>query len=90
MLGTFVDVICYICIDAGPVYCLSCLCLHLLHPLVGSVQVSEGTVEEFLENADMATLEEEASLYGQLVSATPEVSGYPWDLLPTIKPTPNG
>ena len=34
-------------IDAGPIDCLSYLCLHFLHPLVCSVEVSKGTVEEF-------------------------------------------
>ena len=35
----------YICINAWPVNCLSCLCLHLIYPLVGSVQVSKGAVK---------------------------------------------
>ena len=83
-----VDVICYICIDAGPVYYLSCLCLHFLHPLVGSLQVSNGAVEEFQGNADTASLEEEASLYRQHVPGAPEVSGDPQDLLSVIWPSP--
>ena len=35
-------------------------------------------VKEFWGNADAATLEEEAGLYGQLILGTPEVSGYSW------------
>ena len=34
------DIICYVCVDARPVDVLSCLCLHLLHPMVGSIHIS--------------------------------------------------
>ena len=51
-----VDVICYIFINARPVYCLSSLHLHLLHPMVSYAQVSKGAVEEFWGNADSASL----------------------------------
>ena len=71
------DIICYICINVGPVYCLSCLCLHPLHPYVGSMQVIEGMGEEFWWNTEAASLEEEASLYGQLITGAPELSGDP-------------
>ena len=64
------DVVSYVCIDARPVDCLSCQCLHLLHPLVGSIQVSKGMVEEFGGNADVPSLKEEASLYGQFIPGT--------------------
>ena len=86
--GISVDVICYICVKAGPIYCLSCLCLHLLHPLVSSMQVRKGTVEEFWGNVDTATLEEEASLYRKLIPGTTEMLGYPLDLLPAIQLAP--
>ena len=88
--GALTDIICYVCINARPVSCLSCLCLHLLHPLVGSIQVIEGTVKVFWGNADMASLEEEPSLYGQLVPSTLEVFSDPRDLLPVIWPSPKG
>ena len=29
--STLADVINYICINAGPIHCLSCLCLHLIY-----------------------------------------------------------
>ena len=86
--GASADVICYICVNAGSVYCISCLCLHLLYPLVGSMQVSKGMVKEFWGNINAATFEEEAGLYGQLVPGAPNVLGYPWDLLPVIGPNP--
>ena len=86
--GELTDVICNVCIDAGPINCLSCMCLHLLHPLMGSLQIGEGTVEEFWGNTDLASLEEEAGLYGQFLPGTPEVSDNPWDLLPAIQPSP--
>ena len=54
------------------------------------MQVSEGTVKELWENADAAIFEEEANLYGQLILGAPEVSGYPWDWLPAIQPSPKG
>ena len=38
--GASADIICYIGVDAGPVYCLSFPCLHLLYPLVAPMQVS--------------------------------------------------
>ena len=75
--SVLVDIICYVSVNAGPVYCLSCLCLHLLHPQVGPVQVSNGTVKESWGNVDAASLEEEAGLYGQLILGVPEVLGYP-------------
>ena len=80
------DIVSYICIDVGPVHCLSCLYLHLFYPLVGSMQVHMGTVEEFWGNTDVAFLEE-ACLYGQLVLDTPEMSGNPQDLLLVIHPS---
>ena len=90
MLGAdsaLTDIVCYVCIKVGPVDCLSCLCLHLLHPLVGSVQVSKGMVKKFQGNADAASLEEEASLYEQLIPSAPEVLDDPWDLLLAIWPS---
>ena len=41
------DVIGDVSINARPIDCLSSLCLHLSHPLVCTMEVSEGTVEEF-------------------------------------------
>ena len=84
--GALMDVVYYVCIDAGPVDCLSCLCLHFLHPLVGSMQVTKGTFKEFWGNKDRAFLEEEACLYGQLILGAPDVSGDPQDLLLVIWP----
>ena len=65
------DIICYICIDARPLDCFSCLCLHLFHPFVGSMLVSKGVFEEFWGNVDTTSLEEEAGLYGQLIPDAP-------------------
>ena len=69
------DVIGNVIIDAGPIICLSCLCLHLLHPLVCSVEVSKGVVKEFWGNTDLVSLQENTGLEGQLILDTPEVSG---------------
>ena len=93
MLGAdsaLADIICYIGINARPVYCPSCWCLHLLYPLVGSIYVSEGMVKEFGGNADTASLEEEAGLYGQFIPGTSEVLGHSWGLLRVIWPSPTG
>ena len=40
------DVIDNVCMHAGPVNCLSCLALHLLHPQVYTMEVSKGPVKE--------------------------------------------
>ena len=40
-----VDTIDYICVNAGPVHCLSCLCLYLVIPPVGSMLVSKDADE---------------------------------------------
>ena len=45
--GASTDVVCDVCTSARSVECLSCLCLHLLHPLMDSVQVRKGMVKEF-------------------------------------------
>ena len=50
VLGAYVapfDIVNYICIDAGPVNCLSGLGLHFFHPLVYATEASKGMVEEF-------------------------------------------
>ena len=52
------------------------------------MHVSKGVVEEFWRNKDVASLEEEAGPYGQLIPGAPEISGNPWDLLPVIWPSP--
>ena len=44
--GALLDVICNVGFDAGLIDCFSDLWLHLFHPLVGSLEVSKGTVEE--------------------------------------------
>ena len=49
-------------IDAGPIDCFPHLCLHLLHPLVCSMKVSKGAVNEFWGNADSASLQENTCL----------------------------
>ena len=84
------DIVDYICINVWPVHCLPCLCLHLVYPLVGSVQVSKSTVEWFQGNTNAGSPEEEAGFYGQLIQGSPEVSGEPWDLLLAIWPSPYG
>ena len=58
------DVVSDVSIDAGPIDFLSCLCLHLLHPLLCTLEVSKGTVEEFCEDTDSTSLQKNASLNG--------------------------
>ena len=87
--GALADVIDYICINARPAHCLSCLCLHLNYLLVHPMQASKGAVQYFLGNTNAGSLEE-TSFYGQLISGSPEVSGDPQDLLAAIWPTPYG
>ena len=55
--GALTDIVCDVCIDAGQVDCLSHLCLHLLNPLVDSMQVSKNLVEKLWGNVDTASLE---------------------------------
>ena len=80
------DIISYFSIYARPIYCLSCLHLHLVYPLMCSVQVGKGMMEEFQSNADSVSLEEEAGFYGQFIPDSPEMSGDPWDLLSVADP----
>ena len=82
------DIVGYFSIDAGPIHCLSSLCLHHVYPLMDSVQVSKGAIEGFWGNADVGSLEEEAGFYRPLILGSPEMSDNPPDLLPVVWPTP--
>ena len=88
--GAPADIVRDIGINVQPIHCFLHLCLHLLHPLVGPTKVSKGTVEEFCGNADLASLHENTSLYGQIVPGAPEVFGNPQDLLDAVGPSPEG
>ena len=57
------DIVSYVSIYARPIHCLSHLCLHLVYPLMCSMQVSKGMIEKFQRNADSCSLEEEADFY---------------------------
>ena len=84
------DVIGDVSINAGPINCLYCLCLHLLHPLLCSVEVSKGMVKEFWGDADFVSLQKNTSLSGQLILGAPQVSGDLWDLLEAVRLSPEG
>ena len=66
--GAPLDIICDVSIDAGPIDCFPHLCLHPFHPLVGSIEVIKGMVEEFWEDADAVFPSEE---YQPLRTACP-------------------
>ena len=83
-------IVTYVSIYARPVHCLSCLCLHLVYPLMCSMQASKGVMEEFWGNTGLGTLEEEISFNRQFIPGSPEVPGDLQDLLPALWPTPKG
>ena len=93
MLGAYgapFDIIDDICINVGPVNCLTGLGLHLLYPLVCTVEVSEGSVKEHGGYVDFISLQENTDLNGQLVPGAPEMMGDPQDLLKVVRPSPKG
>ena len=51
------DIVGYVILYAGPIHCLSCLCLHPVYPLICSVQVGKDTVEEFWGNTYSGSFE---------------------------------
>ena len=60
--GAPVYIVSNVGINAWLIDCFPHLCLHLLYPIVCSVQVSKGVVDEFWENADLASLQENNGL----------------------------
>ena len=56
--GAPVDVICDVGINAGIIDCFPHLCLHLFHPLVGSVEVCKGMVKVFWGETHAVSLQE--------------------------------
>ena len=93
MFGAYrapLDVVYDICIDDGPVNCLSGLGPHFLHPLVHAVEVSKGPVEELRGDGNFVFLQENTSLNGQLIPGATEVMGNPQDLHEVVRSSPEG
>ena len=61
------EIVSYVGIYARSIHCLSHLHMHLVYPLMCSMQVSKSTVKGSWRNADSGSLEEEASFYGQFI-----------------------
>ena len=68
---------------------LSCVCIFSI-PWWALCRSARVPVEEFWGNADVASFEEEASLFRQLIQGAPEVLEYLWDLLPSIQLSTKG
>ena len=84
------DIVRYICIYARPIHSLSCLSLHPIDTLMCSMQISKGPFKEFRWNANPCPLQEKASVNGQFISSTPEMSGNVRDILNLIWPPSKG
>ena len=82
------DVVNDICINARPVKCLSGLGLHLLHPLMCTVEVSEGPIEKLGEYAGRISLQENTGLDEQLIPGAPEVISDTQHLLLVVRSSP--
>ena len=54
--GALVDIVSYVSIYARPIHCLTCLGLHPIDTLMGSMQISKGMIEELWGNADSCPL----------------------------------
>ena len=54
------DIVCYVSIYARTIHCPSCLCLHLVYPLMCSMQVGKGAIDKFWGNADLDSFKQEA------------------------------
>ena len=88
--GAPADIADYVCIYAGPTHSLSCLSLHPIKPLMCCMQVGKSVFEQLWGYVYPCPLEEQAGINGQFVLGSSEVSGYPGDLLPALRPTSKG
>ena len=55
--GAPVDIVDYVCVYARPIHSLSHLSLHPINPLMCSMQVCKGAIEQLWGNADLCPLE---------------------------------
>ena len=56
--GALADIVSYVSIYARPIHCLSQLDLHPINTVMGSMQISKGTIKELQGNAYPCPLEE--------------------------------